>query len=157
MTRSNFVVLIGSRLALLAFFSLVFVGSFVAVASAQVPVALDMRIAGDRSVTRIVIEFDQPVEVDRRLLDHPWRLVLDLGKVLYGFPDDAADGSSLISAVRYGDMNEQHSRIIFQTNGPFSVRDFAMRSDAETARHNLVIDLEAASELECLPRRSIRS
>ena len=148
MTRSIFAVFLGFRVALLVFFMLVVAGGFPTAVLAQVPVALDMRIAGDRNVTRIVIEFDQPVEIDRRLLDHPWRLVLDLGKVLYGFPNDAADGSSLISAVRFGDMSEQHSRIIFQTTGPFSVREFAMRQDRENAGHNLVIDLEAASELE---------
>jgi hypothetical protein len=48
-----------------------------------------MRIAGDEAVTRIVIEFDKPVEVSHRLLDRPWRLVLDFNKIGYGFDADA--------------------------------------------------------------------
>ncbi|WP_421848769.1 N-acetylmuramoyl-L-alanine amidase [Oricola sp.] len=148
MDRRSLAFFVGLGRALLVLVISVLAGLSVTTANAQIPVALDMRIAGDREVTRIVIEFDRPVEVDQRLLDHPWRLVLDLQKILYGFPGDAADGSSLISGVRYGDMSEQHSRIIFQMTGPFHVRSVRMRQDRESARHNLVIDLEAASELE---------
>lgn len=112
------------------------------VAVAATPVALDMRIAGDHEVSRIVIEFDKPVEVTHTLLDHPWRLVLDLGKIAYGFNDSAVRNSNLIEGVRYGDMSEKHSRIIFETGKPFKVRTIDTRAAAKDGRHNLVIDLE---------------
>ncbi|QKV18016.1 N-acetylmuramoyl-L-alanine amidase [Oricola thermophila] len=120
---------------------------FSAVAAfAAPPVALDMRVAGDDSVTRIVIEFDRPVEVSHRLLDKPWRLVLDFDKIGYGFSDDAVGKSGLISALRYGDMADNHSRVIFQTRQPFKVRTIGTRRDEQNGRYNLVIDLEVTGQ-----------
>jgi N-acetylmuramoyl-L-alanine amidase len=87
------------------------------------PIALDMRIAGDDTVTRIVIEFDKPVEVSHQLLDRPWRLVLDFNKIGYGFDADAASTRPASSrGLRYGDMGGNHSRLIFRTRHPFKVR-----------------------------------
>ncbi|GAB4349465.1 MAG: N-acetylmuramoyl-L-alanine amidase [Oricola sp.] len=124
--------------------SLVF--SVVAAYAAPPPVALDMRIAGDDSVTRIVIEFDRPVEVTHQLLDRPWRLVLDFNKIGYGFSADAAGNSGLVSGLRYGDMSANHSRIIFQTRRPFKVRTIGTRQDAQNGSYNLVIDLEVTNQ-----------
>jgi N-acetylmuramoyl-L-alanine amidase len=113
---------------------------------ARDPIALDVRIAGDDTVTRIVVEFDQAIEVSHRLLENPWRLVLDFGKIGYGFDEKAINRTGLVSAIRYGDMSESSSRVIFQARHPFLVRDIAVRNNAETGRHNLVIDLEVTSE-----------
>lgn len=132
------------RVMVLMAISLVF--SVVAASAAPSPVALDMRVAGDDSVTRIVIEFDRPVEVSHQLLDRPWRLVLDFNKIGYGFSEDAADGSGLVSGLRYGDMSGNHSRIIFQTRRPFKVRTIGTRQDAQNGSYNLVIDLEVTGQ-----------
>jgi N-acetylmuramoyl-L-alanine amidase len=129
---------------LLTAISLVF--SVVAALSAPSPVALDMRVAGDDSVTRIVIEFDRPIEVSHQLLDRPWRLVLDFNKIGYGFSKDAAGDSGLVSGLRYGDMGGNHSRIIFQTRQPFKVRTIGTRHDEQNGRYNLVIDLEVTGQ-----------
>jgi len=124
--------------------SLVF--SVVAAMAAPAPIALDMRVAGDDSVTRIVIEFDRPIEVSHQLLDRPWRLVLDFNKIGYGFSKDAAGDSGLVSGLRYGDMGGNHSRIIFQTRRPFQVRTIGTRQDEQNGRYNLVIDLEVTGQ-----------
>ncbi|MCI5073844.1 N-acetylmuramoyl-L-alanine amidase [Oricola sp.] len=117
-----------------------------AAAASHVPIALDMRIAGDDTVTRIVIEFDRPVEVSHLLLAKPWRLVLDFNKIGYGFDGEAINTSGLVSAVRYGDMGGNHSRLIFRTHRPFKVMDVRGRQDRETGRHNVVIDLQVTGE-----------
>ena len=121
----------------LTVFSLVL--SVVAAMAAPPPVALDMRIAGDDSVTRIVIEFDRPIEVSHQLLDRPWRLVLDFNKIGYGFSADSATASGLVSGLRYGDMAGDHSRIIFQARRPFKVRTIGTRQDEQNGRYNLVV------------------
>lgn len=130
----------------LTVFSLVL--SVVAAMAAPPPVALDMRIAGDDSVTRIVIEFDRPIEVSHQLLDRPWRLVLDFNKIGYGFSADSATASGLVSGLRYGDMAGDHSRIIFQARRPFKVRTIGTRQDEQNGRYNLVIDLEVTGQQE---------
>jgi N-acetylmuramoyl-L-alanine amidase len=117
-------------------------------ASNRAPVALDMRIVGDDAVTRIVIEFDKPVDVSHQLLDRPWRLVLDFNKIGYGFDEKSVNKSGLVSGMRYGDMGGNHSRLIFRTSRPFSVAALRSREDQQTGRHNLVIDLEVAGEDE---------
>jgi N-acetylmuramoyl-L-alanine amidase len=114
----------------------------VAPATAKNPVALDMRIAGDDMATRIVIEFDRPVEFTRKLLGNPWRLVLDFDKIGYGFKTDAASRTGIVSGVRIGDMSAKNSRMIFEASQPFAVKDILARNDAETGHHSLVIDLE---------------
>ncbi|MFZ2103203.1 MAG: N-acetylmuramoyl-L-alanine amidase [Oricola sp.] len=124
---------------------LLFVSSLAAIA-APAPVALDLRIAGDDSVTRIVVEFDKPVEVTHQLLDRPWRLVLDFNKIAYGFSADAVGDTGLVSGLRYGDMGGNHSRVIFQTRKPFRISNIGSRPDAESGRYNLVIDLEATDQ-----------
>jgi N-acetylmuramoyl-L-alanine amidase len=114
--------------------------------AAPAPVALDMRIAGDDSVTRIVVEFDRPIDVSHQLLDKPWRLVLDFNKIGYGFSDDVVGDKGLISGLRYGDMGGNHSRIIFQARHPFRIRKMATRAEGESGRYNLVIDLEVTGQ-----------
>ena len=131
------------RVVILTAISLVF--SAVAAFAGPAPVALDMRIAGDDAVTRIVIEFDRPIEVSHQLLDRPWRLVLDFNKIGYGFRGDAASGSGLIAGLRYGDMSANPSRIIFQAKNPFEVRTIGTRRDEQNGSYNLVIDLEVTS------------
>lgn len=127
--------------------------------AAAPPVALDMRIAGDQTVTRIVIEFDRAVEVSHQFLDNPWRLVLDLNKIGYGFDDKVVDGKGLIAGLRYGDMEGNHSRIIFRARHPFKVRHIDGRQDPSSGRFDLVIDLEVTDKQEFAAEldRSIRT
>lgn len=117
-------------------------------AFAAAPIALDMRIAGDSAVTRIVMEFDKPVEVSHQLLDKPWRLVLDFNKIGYGFSEKSVNENGLISGLRYGDMGGNHSRVILRARHPFKVVSLEARQDRETGHHNVVIDLEATSQEE---------
>lgn len=133
-------------------FAVVFTAAFVATmavctsirADAEPPLALALRTAGDDSVTRIVMEFDRPVEFTHRLLAHPWRLVLDFPKIGYGFDGDRDHASGIVSRLRFGDMSEEHSRLIFETDSPFVVKGMEARPD-EHGGSKLVIDIEAAS------------
>lgn len=110
------------------------------------PLALGVRAAGDDTVTRIVLEFDRPVEVSHRLLDGPWRLVLDFPKIAYGFDAEEDYESGLVSKLRFGDMSESHSRLIFEMDGPFAVKEVMKRADAQTGGENVVIDIEAVPQ-----------
>ncbi|MAZ15553.1 MAG: N-acetylmuramoyl-L-alanine amidase [Ahrensia sp.] len=132
------------RFAAAALAFVLFLLAPLAASAESAPIALDMRVAGDEAVTRIVIEFDKPVEVSHRLLDRPWRLVLDFNKIGYGFDAEAVNTSGLVSGLRYGDMGGNHSRLIFRTRHPFKIASIESRPDRETSRHNVVIDLVAA-------------
>ena len=52
---------------LTTFFSLSAHGQF------EAPIALDVRVAGDEEASRIIVDFDRPVDGIPQLLEHPWR------------------------------------------------------------------------------------
>lgn len=113
-------------------------------AAFDAPVAIDVRAVGDERATRIIISFDRPVAVDHKLLDHPYRLVLDLERVGYGFElaDDAFSG--LVAAMRYGDMSQDASRMIFEVGAPFEVVELS--NSSTNGLYRLVIDVRKADE-----------
>ncbi|MBO6552518.1 MAG: N-acetylmuramoyl-L-alanine amidase [Roseitalea sp.] len=113
-------------------------------AAFDAPVAVDVRAAGDADATRIIISFDRPVSADHKLLDHPYRLVLDFERIGYGFEagDDTLKG--MVGAMRYGDMSETGSRIIFEIGAPFEVVELS--SGAAENFYRLIIDLRRTDE-----------
>lgn len=115
----------------------------IAHAAIDVPVAIDVRTAGDEQATRIIISFDRPVSLDHKLLGHPYRLVLDFERIGYGFEvGDAFSG--LVKAMRYGDMSQDASRMIFEVAEPFEVVELSTSSADDFYR--LIIDIRQADE-----------
>lgn len=100
----------------------------------DVPVALDVDAAETGAKTTITLQFDQPVNVAHQLLGHPWRLVLDFEKIGFGFQPDQSDWPDLVRDVRWGDMSDTNSRIIFEIAQPFAVSEIR-------AVHNQALDV----------------
>ncbi|MGB7431370.1 MAG: N-acetylmuramoyl-L-alanine amidase [Ahrensia sp.] len=100
----------------------------------DVPVALDVDAAETGEKTTITLQFDQPVNVAHQLLGHPWRLVLDFEKIGFGFQPDQSDWPDLVRDVRWGDMSDTNSRIIFEIAQPFAVSEIR-------AVHNQALDV----------------
>lgn len=106
----------------------------------DVPVALDVGAAQKDNVTTITLQFDRPVTVAHQLLGHPWRLVLDFEKIGFGFQPDRTDWPDVVRDVRWGDMSEANSRIIFEMGQPFAVSEIRAVHDQSLDVHLVEVD-----------------
>ncbi len=120
---------------LTTFFSLSAHGQF------EAPIALDVRVAGDEEASRIIVDFDRPVDGIPQLLEHPWRLVLDFDRIGFGFDPKPELWTGMVSDLRWGDMSEVNSRIIFEVEQPFRIVNMEKVENAETNTHRIIIDL----------------
>lgn len=130
--------LVASLLVLVAIVVLLPTHSY---ADVGTPVALDVRVSGDENVSRIIVDFDRPVEGRPQLLDHPWRLVLDFDRIRFGFDPSPEQWTGLVSDLRWGDMSDINSRIIFEMDEPFRIDNISNVENAETDTHRIIIDL----------------
>lgn len=112
-----------------------------ATANYGTPVALDVRVSGDDNASRIIVDFDRAVEGRPQLLEHPWRLVLDFNRIGFGFDPKPDQWTGLVSDLRWGDMSDINSRIIFEMEKPFRIDSITNVENAETKTHRIIIDL----------------
>lgn len=131
--------------ALLVVFAVV-AASGPARAAFDAPVAIDVRAAGDASATRVLISFDRPVSVDHKLLDHPHRLVLDFERIGYGFEIDEDAFGGMVTTMRYGDMSQAASRMIFELDRPFEVAELS--SEASGDFYRVILDLRETADAD---------
>ena len=69
----------------------------------DLPVASDVRIAGDDALTRFVVDFDKSIDIRAFTLANPYRVVIDMPQVTFQLPRKAGvTGRGLIKAFRYG-------------------------------------------------------
>lgn len=107
----------------------------------DVPLALSAKIEGNDKAMAITLVFDREVEVAPQLLNHPWRLVLDFQRLGFGFEIDQADWSGFATDMRWGDMSEVNSRIIFEMDKPFSIVQVDTRKNAKNDTFSLIFSL----------------
>lgn len=112
----------------------------------DVPVALDIDAAETGEKTTITLQFDQPVNVAHQLLGHPWRLVLDFEKIGFGFQPDQSDWPDLVRDVRWGDMSDTNSRIIFEMGQPFAVSEIRTVHNQALDVHLVEVDFSLTDE-----------
>lgn len=105
-------------------------------------IALDVRVVGDENASRIIIDFDRTVEAVPQLLEHPWRLVLDFDRIGFTFDPKPDTWSGFARDVRWGDMSEVNSRIIFEMEKPFKIIEMDSIDNPQTQTQRLVIDVE---------------
>ena len=105
------------------------------------PIALGVRVTGDENASRIIVDFDRTVEARPQLLEHPWRLVLDFDRIRFGFDPDPEQWSGMITDLRWGDMSDINSRIIFEIESPFQVDKITNVENSETETHRIIVDL----------------
>src|SRR5690606_10223681 len=101
--------------------------------------------AGDINRTRIVMHLTQSLEPNWFLLRTPYRLVVDLPAARFAFDPEATKAAGLVTSVRYGHFDKDHSRLILGSDSPFSIDRLEVRPDSEGGGHYLTIDLVSAS------------
>ena len=77
------------------------------------PVATEIRIGGDDSQTRFVIDLTRKVDLRAFTLADPYRVVIDLSQITFALPPKSGDsGRGLVKAYRYGLVMAGGSRIV---------------------------------------------
>jgi N-acetylmuramoyl-L-alanine amidase len=113
-------------------------------APGDVPVASDVRLAGDETKTRLIVDLDRKIEVRAFALANPYRVIIDMPQVTFGFPDKTGDkGRGLIKAFRYGLVMQGGSRIVIDLVKPARIERAQVLDAANTQPARLVLDLAA--------------
>ncbi len=144
--------------ALVALVSMVFLGAATgasqAVDAAPDSVAVtELRMAGDATRTRMLLELDRDTNIRWFLLRAPHRLVIDMPTAKFHVEAASTEPRGLVSRVQFGQLDETTSRLIFSSDGPFAVESVDVlanqNADGENAGgFRLVTDIVAASQEE---------
>jgi N-acetylmuramoyl-L-alanine amidase len=109
----------------------------------HVPVASDVRLAGDDKQTRFVLDLDQPISVHAFALADPYRVIVDIPQVNFRLPPGIGTaGRGLIKAFRYGLVMPGGSRIVFDLAGPAKIANASVLEAANGQPARLVLELE---------------
>lgn len=108
------------------------------------PVATEVRVGGDDSQTRFVLDLSRKIDVRAFTLADPYRVVVDTPQVTFQLPPKTGDrGRGLIKAFRFGLVMAGGSRIVLDVAKPVRV-DKAFVLDAAAGQPaRLVLDLVA--------------
>src|SRR6266852_6044655 len=83
------------------------------------PVASDVRLAGDDSQTRVVVDLSEKVDIRAFTLANPYRVVIDMPQVTFQFPARAGEvARGLIKAFRFGLVMQGGSRMVIDLVRP---------------------------------------
>jgi N-acetylmuramoyl-L-alanine amidase len=113
-------------------------------APGDLPVARDVRLAGDEAKTRLVVDLDRKIEARAFALANPYRVIIDMPQVSFAFPDNAGEkGRGLIKAFRYGLVMQGGSRIVIDLAKPAKIERTQVLDPANGQPARLVLDLAA--------------
>jgi N-acetylmuramoyl-L-alanine amidase len=113
-------------------------------AAGDFPVASDVRLGGDESQTRMVVDFNQKIDIRAFTLADPYRVVIDMPQVAFQFRPKAGEkGRGLIKAFRFGLVMAGGSRIVIDLVRPARVEKAFVLDAANEQPVRLVLDLAA--------------
>src|SRR6201999_4108226 len=111
-------------------------------ATESYPVATEVRLGGDDSQTRFVMDLSRKIELHAFTLADPYRVVIDIPEVTFQLPPKAGDGGrGLIRAFRYGLMMPAGSRVVFDGTKPVRIDNAYVVDATDGAPARLVLDL----------------
>lgn len=115
-----------------------------ALAADPFPAATDVRIGGDGSQTRFVVDLTEKVDIAAFTLADPYRVIIDLPQVTFRFPARAGEnGRGLVKAFRYGLIMQGGSRIVLDATAPVRIDQSYVLPPGEGQPARLVVDLAA--------------
>src|SRR6266852_4809992 len=116
------------------------------------PVATEVRLGGDDSQTRLVIDLSHKIDIRAFTLANPYRVVVDMPQVTFQFPPRTGDtGRGLVKAFRYGLVMQGGSRLVIDLARPARIDKAFVLDAANDQPARLVLDL-AASDRETFMR-----
>ena len=115
-----------------------------AAVAANLPVASEVRVAGDDKQTRFILDLDRKIDARAFVLGDPYRVVVDIPQVSFNLP--AGSGTverGLIRAFRYGLVMPGGSRVVFDLTGPVRIEKTYVMDAANGQPARLVVELAA--------------
>jgi len=113
-------------------------------APSDLPIASEVRLAGDDAQTRLVVDLSQKVEVRTFTLANPYRVVVDLPQVTFQLPPKAGEtGRGLIKAFRFGLVMQGGSRMVIDLARPARIEKAFAIDAANDQPARFVLDLAA--------------
>jgi N-acetylmuramoyl-L-alanine amidase len=108
------------------------------------PVASEVRLGGDETRTRMVVDFNRKIDMHAFTLANPYRVIIDLPQVSFRFPAATGEsGRGLVKAFRYGLMMTGGSRIVIDLTRPARVEQSFLLDAGNDQPARLVLDLTA--------------
>jgi N-acetylmuramoyl-L-alanine amidase len=106
------------------------------------PVATDVRLGGDDTQTRFVMDLSRRLDLHAFTLADPYRVVVDIPEVTFQLPPKAGEnGRGLIKAFRFGLMMPGGSRMVLDVTKPVNVEKAYVVDATDGAPARLVLDL----------------
>src|SRR5579862_2014867 len=137
------------RAASFAFLGVVLAGAISAAAGPatipapdSTPVATDVRLGGDETQTRFIMDLSRKIDLQAFTLADPYRVVVDIPEATFHLPPKAGEsGRGLIKAYRYGLMMPGGSRIVFDVTKPVRIDKAFVVDSSNGAPARMVLDL----------------
>src|SRR5947209_2253544 len=113
-------------------------------AASEFPTATDVRLGGDETQTRMVVDLTQKIDIRAFTLADPYRVVIDMPQVAFQFrPKTGETGRGLIKAFRFGLVMPGGSRIVIDLVRPARIDKALVLDAANDQPARLVLDLAA--------------
>jgi N-acetylmuramoyl-L-alanine amidase len=114
-------------------------------AEPEFPLASGVRLGGDDSQTRMVVDLDRRLDIRAFTLANPYRVVIDMPQVTFQFrPRTGESGRGLIKAFRYGLVMQGGSRMVIDLARPAKIDKAFVIDAANQQPARLVLDLVAS-------------
>jgi N-acetylmuramoyl-L-alanine amidase len=108
------------------------------------PLATDVRLGGDETQTRFVMDLSRKIDLHVFTLADPYRVVVDIPQITFRLPSRAGEtGRGLIKAFRFGLVMPGGSRIVIDLGKPARVEKAFVVDPVEGAPARLVLELAA--------------
>jgi N-acetylmuramoyl-L-alanine amidase len=105
------------------------------------PVASAVRLGGDETDTRFVMDLSRKIDLHAFTLADPYRVVVDVPEVIFRLPPKAGEnGHGLVKAFRFGLMMTGESRIVLDMARPVRIAKAFVMDPAQGAPARLVLD-----------------
>src|SRR5829696_1796601 len=106
------------------------------------PTAREVRLAGDEAQTRLVVDFNQKIDIRAFTLANPYRVVIDMPQVTFQLPSKTGEnGRGLIKAFRFGLVMQGGSRMVIDLAQPARIEKAFVLDSVNDQPARLVLDL----------------
>lgn len=111
-------------------------------AAQSFPVASGVRLGGDETDTRFVMDLSRKIDLHAFTLANPYRVVVDIPEVVFRLPPKAGEtGHGLVKAYRFGLMMTGASRIVLDMASPVRIAKAFVVDPAQGQPARLVLAL----------------
>ncbi len=113
-------------------------------AAGDFPIASEVRLGGDDSQTRLVVDISQKIDIRAFTLANPYRVVIDMPQVTFQLPAKAGEkGRGLIKAFRFGLVMQGGSRMVIDLSRPARIEKAFVLEAGNDQPARLVLDIAA--------------